>query len=232
MSQRRWMNVVKDYDCEILYHPGKANMVVITLSRKAHSVVMRVPIMRLTMTTSMLELIKSSQVDDVKEWDLKNDYGWPGMKWDVARSIKEGVARHGVPVMVISDRIVRSILRFGEEFTRIWVLDRSSIPRSILSQTVDMRGRFKLPRTWRVCWTFGSTWDTYLPVAGFLYNNSFHACIGMPPCEMLYGWRCKTPFVGERLTSHQKSSKDDGGHGDDSRVVTDRSESSESYADK
>ena len=35
MRQQRWLDVVKDYDCEILYHPGKANMVVDALSRKA-----------------------------------------------------------------------------------------------------------------------------------------------------------------------------------------------------
>ena len=34
MRQRRWLDVVKDYDCEILYHPGKANVVVDALSRK------------------------------------------------------------------------------------------------------------------------------------------------------------------------------------------------------
>ena len=27
MRQRRWLELVKDYDCEILYHPGKANVV-------------------------------------------------------------------------------------------------------------------------------------------------------------------------------------------------------------
>ena len=27
MRQHRWLDVVKDYDCEILYHPGKANVV-------------------------------------------------------------------------------------------------------------------------------------------------------------------------------------------------------------
>ncbi|KAL0554252.1 hypothetical protein IC582_008169 [Cucumis melo] len=36
--QRRWLELVKDYDCEILYHPGKANVVADALSRKvAHS---------------------------------------------------------------------------------------------------------------------------------------------------------------------------------------------------
>ncbi|KAA0036948.1 pol protein [Cucumis melo var. makuwa] len=38
MRKRRWLELVKDYDCEILYHPGKANVVADTLSRKvAHS---------------------------------------------------------------------------------------------------------------------------------------------------------------------------------------------------
>ncbi|KAA0060795.1 ty3-gypsy retrotransposon protein [Cucumis melo var. makuwa] len=34
MRQRRWLELVKDYDCEILYHPGKANVVANALSRK------------------------------------------------------------------------------------------------------------------------------------------------------------------------------------------------------
>ncbi|KAA0051425.1 pol protein [Cucumis melo var. makuwa] len=39
MRQRRWLELVKDYDCEILYHPGKANVVADALSRKvSHSV--------------------------------------------------------------------------------------------------------------------------------------------------------------------------------------------------
>ncbi|KAA0047628.1 ty3-gypsy retrotransposon protein [Cucumis melo var. makuwa] len=34
MRQRRWIELVKDYDCKILYHPRKANVVVDALSRK------------------------------------------------------------------------------------------------------------------------------------------------------------------------------------------------------
>ncbi|TYK23815.1 pol protein [Cucumis melo var. makuwa] len=38
MRHRRWLELVKDYDCEILYHPGKANVVADALSRKvSHS---------------------------------------------------------------------------------------------------------------------------------------------------------------------------------------------------
>jgi hypothetical protein len=36
MHQRRWLELIKDYDLEIHYHPGKTNMVADALSRKAH----------------------------------------------------------------------------------------------------------------------------------------------------------------------------------------------------
>ncbi|XP_029148285.1 uncharacterized protein [Arachis hypogaea] len=35
MRQRRWMELLKDYDFELSYHPGKANVVADTLSRKS-----------------------------------------------------------------------------------------------------------------------------------------------------------------------------------------------------
>ena len=34
MRQRRWLELFKDYDCIIDYHPGKANVVAGSLSRK------------------------------------------------------------------------------------------------------------------------------------------------------------------------------------------------------
>ncbi|KAI3814313.1 hypothetical protein L1987_19064 [Smallanthus sonchifolius] len=40
---------------------------------------------------------------------------------------------------------------------------------------------------------FGGSWDSHLPLAEFSYNNSHHTTIGMPPYEMLYGRRCRTP---------------------------------------
>ncbi|WVZ84710.1 hypothetical protein U9M48_031705 [Paspalum notatum var. saurae] len=36
MRQRRWLELIKDYDLEVHYHPGKANVVADALSRKAN----------------------------------------------------------------------------------------------------------------------------------------------------------------------------------------------------
>jgi hypothetical protein len=36
MRQRRWLELIKDYELEVHYHPGKANMVVDALSCKGH----------------------------------------------------------------------------------------------------------------------------------------------------------------------------------------------------
>jgi ribonuclease HI len=36
MRQRRWLELIKDYDLEMHYHPGKANVVADALSRKSH----------------------------------------------------------------------------------------------------------------------------------------------------------------------------------------------------
>lgn len=36
MRQRKWLNLVKGYDYEILYHSGKVSVVVDALSRKSY----------------------------------------------------------------------------------------------------------------------------------------------------------------------------------------------------
>jgi hypothetical protein len=36
MRQRRWLELIKDYDLEVHYHPGKMNVVTGALSHKAY----------------------------------------------------------------------------------------------------------------------------------------------------------------------------------------------------
>ena len=37
MRQRRWIELIKDYDMEVHYHPEKANVVADALSRKSYA---------------------------------------------------------------------------------------------------------------------------------------------------------------------------------------------------
>ncbi|KAD4586127.1 hypothetical protein E3N88_23728 [Mikania micrantha] len=56
---------------------------------------------------------------------------------------------------------------------------------------------------------FGGNWDDHLPLVEFSYNNSYHASIGMPPYEMLYGRRCRTPLCWGEVGQKDMGSKSD-----------------------
>ena len=60
---------------------------------------------------------------------------------------------------------------------------------------------------------FGGSWDSYLPLVDFSYNNSYHSSIGAPPFELLYGRRCYTPVcwgeVGHRIIGGGRSGPSD-----------------------
>ena len=58
MRQCRWLDVVKDYDCEILYHLRKANVVADSLSRKAAPI--KDICLRMTVVTPLLEQIREA----------------------------------------------------------------------------------------------------------------------------------------------------------------------------
>ena len=45
MRQQRWLELVKDYDCEIIYHQGKANRVANALNQKSATNVMSIQAM-------------------------------------------------------------------------------------------------------------------------------------------------------------------------------------------
>lgn len=58
IGKRRWFDLVKDYDCKIPYHPGKANVVVNTLSRRAVSAPNQDMFFSITVMTPVLEMIR------------------------------------------------------------------------------------------------------------------------------------------------------------------------------
>nr|GEW81542.1 putative reverse transcriptase domain-containing protein [Tanacetum cinerariifolium] len=63
---RRWIELFSDYDCEIHYHPGKANLVVDALSRKERVKPKRVRAMNMTLQSSLKDRILAAQPSSVR----------------------------------------------------------------------------------------------------------------------------------------------------------------------
>ncbi|GJR06715.1 putative reverse transcriptase domain-containing protein [Tanacetum coccineum] len=42
---------------------------------------------------------------------------------------------------------------------------------------------------------FGGSWDVYLPLVEFSYNNSYHSSVRCAPFEALYGRKCRSPIM-------------------------------------
>ncbi|GKB89415.1 putative reverse transcriptase domain-containing protein [Tanacetum coccineum] len=74
MHQRRWIELLSDYECEIKYHPGKANVVADALSRKERLKPRRVRAMSMTIHYSLKTKILEAQREAVK--DLKAPAEW------------------------------------------------------------------------------------------------------------------------------------------------------------
>jgi hypothetical protein len=66
MRQRRWVELIKDYDCLIEYHPGKANVVVDALSRKGKTVM------------NDMEIKEQGSIVELKKMGLRLSVGLEG----------------------------------------------------------------------------------------------------------------------------------------------------------
>ncbi|GJU36369.1 putative reverse transcriptase domain-containing protein [Tanacetum coccineum] len=195
IRHRRWLELLAGYDCEIRYHPEKANVIADALSRK--------------------EQIKQLQ-------DLKKLYWWPNMKAIIAEYVgkcltcsrvkvesqkpsgllvqpeipmwKTLVSRHRVPISIISDR--------DSHFTsRFWQSLQSALGTQLdMSMTYHLETDGQSERTiqtledmLRACVIdFGKGWEKHLPLVEFSYNNSYHASIKASPFEALYGRKCRS----------------------------------------
>jgi hypothetical protein len=80
MRQRRWLELIKDYELEVHYHPGKANMVADALSHEGHCnylptmrsmgeesstrVLLDLPLYNITLTPTLRGEIIATQMND------------------------------------------------------------------------------------------------------------------------------------------------------------------------
>ncbi|GJU88287.1 putative reverse transcriptase domain-containing protein [Tanacetum coccineum] len=72
MRQRLWLELLSDYDCEIRYHPGKANVIAEALSRKEREP-LRVRALVMTIGLDLPKKILEAQTEARKPENLKSE---------------------------------------------------------------------------------------------------------------------------------------------------------------
>ncbi|GKE86212.1 hypothetical protein Tco_1559954 [Tanacetum coccineum] len=71
MRQRRWLELLTNYACEIRYHPGKANVVADALSQKERIKPLRVRSLVMTIHPKLSSKILQAQNEALKEENIK-----------------------------------------------------------------------------------------------------------------------------------------------------------------
>jgi hypothetical protein len=115
MRQRRWLELIKDYEQEVHYHPGKANVVVDTLSRKAQCNYM--PAVRLTGEESSTRLLPDLSLYNITLTTIlrgeiiaaqRNDEGMGHIKRRIQVGDPKVACFHGDPegVLWFKDKLV------------------------------------------------------------------------------------------------------------------------------
>ncbi|GKE71611.1 putative reverse transcriptase domain-containing protein, partial [Tanacetum coccineum] len=129
MRQRRWLELLSDYDCEIHYHSGKANAVADSLSRKERNKPLLVRALVMTIGLNLPMQILEAQIEAKKPEKIKNEdvgdmkklYWWPNMKADIATYVSKCLTYAKVKaehqrssgydtIWVIVDRLTKSAI--------------------------------------------------------------------------------------------------------------------------
>ena len=124
--------------------------------------------------------------------------------------VNEIVQLHGIPLSIVSDRDPRFTSRFWKELQSA-LGTRLNFSTTFHPQTDGQSERViqVLEDMLRGCVLyFPRSWDRYISLMEFAYNNSYQTGIGMAPYEALYGRKCRTLVCWTELNEHKVISPD------------------------
>ena len=119
--------------------------------------------------------------------------------------MNEIVRLHGIPISVVSNHDPRFTSRFWKELQST-LGTRLNFSTTFHPQIDGQSERViqVLEDMLRGCARdFSGSWDKYIPLMEFAYNNSYQSSICMAPYEALYGKRCRTPVCWAELNKHK-----------------------------
>ena len=115
------------------------------------------------------------------------------------------VRLHGVPKSIVSDRDTRFTSKFWKSLQDA-LGTRLKFSSAFHPQTDGQSERTIqiLEDMLRACAIdFPGSWEKYLPLVEFAYNNSFQSTVGMAPYEALYGRKCRSPVHWDEAGKRQ-----------------------------
>ncbi|XP_076920850.1 uncharacterized protein LOC143582092 [Bidens hawaiensis] len=205
MRQRRWVELLNDYDCEIRYHPGKANVVADALSRKERVKTLRVRALGMTIHTSLTTPIRNAQQEALKVENLKGE-NLRGMDKKLEPKSDETLYFSNT-IWVPQTGGLRELVLNEAHKSKYSIHPGSDKMYKNLKEFYwwpNMKGDIAIyvDMLHACVMDFGGNWDNHLPLAEFSYNNSYHTSIKAAPFEALYGRKCRSPLcwaeVGEK----------------------------------
>ncbi|GJY50495.1 putative reverse transcriptase domain-containing protein [Tanacetum coccineum] len=205
-----------DYDCEIRYHPGKANVVADARSRKERIKPKRVRAMNMILQSSIKDMILTAQkeamdesaglqkgldemIEQISDGTLYYpDRIWVPLKGDVRTLIMDEAHKSKYSVHPGADKMYYDLRdRFWQSMQEALEthLDMST---AYHPQTYSQSERIiqTLEHVLRACiLDFRGSWDVHLPLFEFSYNNSYHSSVRCASFEALYGRKCRSPIM-------------------------------------
>ena len=119
--------------------------------------------------------------------------------------IDEIVSLHGVPTSVVFDRHPRFTSKFWKSLHKVLGTNLSfSTAFHPQIDRLSERTIRTLEDMLRDCvLDFKGSWEKYLSLVEFAYNNSYHSSSEMAPYKALYGRKCRSPLCWEEVSERQ-----------------------------